>query len=62
MEKYGTFDVYKNIKTNEIKTVPLTEVQEFEKTAENMSVWKKLDSEVDLGEIRQSGLYPEEIG
>ncbi len=61
MEKYGTYDVYQNVETKEIKNIPFAEVQEFEKTAEHKSVWVKLNTEEDLGEAGQLRLHSEKV-
>ncbi len=45
MEKYGTYTVYENIKTGEIKRVPVQEETSIEKIGEDVNLWKKLDSD-----------------
>ena len=43
MEKYSTYDVYKNKNTGEILRVSFSE--SLEKKAEDMSQWEKLDED-----------------
>lgn len=44
MEKYGTYLVYKNKYTGEIKRIPLTDEEEIEKTASS-DEWVELDKD-----------------
>ncbi len=45
MEKYGTYDVYKNKQTGEIKRVPVQGETSIEKIGEDESLWEKLDND-----------------
>ncbi len=48
MEKYGTYEVFRNIKTNEIKRIPYEETTDLEKLAEDG--WEHLDHDPqDMG-------------
>lgn len=46
MEKYGTYMIFQNTETNEIKRVPYTDIKQVElfKTA-HINKWKELESE-----------------
>lgn len=45
MEKYGTYEVFENTDTGEIKRVPVTDPNTITKTAEKKKDWKKLDKD-----------------
>ena len=44
MEKYGTYNIFKNVETSEIKRVPLVDQEEMVKTANSLE-WELIDKE-----------------
>ena len=50
IEKYGTYDVYKNVQTGEIKRVPAGQEleDELEKTGEALADWEALDHDPEM--------------
>jgi hypothetical protein len=49
MEKYGTYKIFKNTQTNEVKRIPFdgTDINTLEKTAGvNTNEWVELEEEV----------------
>ena len=48
MEKYGTYIVFQNTKTMEIKRVPIDDEEEMSKCA-NLNEWKELKEDPEDG-------------
>ena len=44
MEKYGTYTVFRNTITKEIKSVPIDDIEEMQKTASD-SFWERLEKD-----------------
>jgi len=49
MEKYGTYRVFKNLATNEIKRIPYTDEEALEKLAGKEAEWAELDYDPEEG-------------
>lgn len=44
MEKFGTYNIFRNVETSEIKRVPLADQDEMVKTANSLE-WELIDKE-----------------
>ena len=58
MTKYGTFEIWEHLGTKEIKYIPLTEIDEFEKTAEYDKWVRRMDLEKAEGVHKGYPLTP----
>jgi|GEM_PF-6359837 len=53
MEKYGTYNVFQNIETKEIKRISLTDQKEMTKIANSFD-WKLLDLDPEEEKIHEN--------